>query len=76
MISVSSDTISLEEIRESQTRRYLIFGNYIVAIFRLSNDEFTQLQHEKLVSHERIRDGIMGEGGKVDAQNVPVTPYR
>jgi hypothetical protein len=43
MISVSSDTLSLEDGREVQILRHLILRDDIIRAFRLSNDKFADL---------------------------------
>jgi hypothetical protein len=43
MIPMPPDAVSLEHIRESQAARDLVFRNDVVSIFRLANDEFTNL---------------------------------
>lgn len=44
MIAVSSDTLSLEDLREAQVLGDLVFGDDVVGTLRLANDEFTDLE--------------------------------
>jgi hypothetical protein len=43
MISVSSDTLALEDGRKSQVLRHLILRDDIIRAFRFSNDKFADL---------------------------------
>lgn len=43
MISMPPDTLTLEEVREAQTRCYLRFMNNVVSVLRLVNDELSEL---------------------------------
>ena len=43
MIPVSTNALSLEDSREAQVLRNLVFRNYVVCAFGLTNDEFTDL---------------------------------
>jgi len=44
MIPVSPNALSLEDFREAQVRRHLVFGNYFVGTFWLAHDEFADLR--------------------------------
>lgn len=44
MVAVSSDTLSLEDLREAQVLGYLIFGDDVVGTLGLADDEFTDLE--------------------------------
>jgi hypothetical protein len=43
MVSVSANTLALEDSREAQVLGYLILRNDVVCAFRLADDEFTDL---------------------------------
>jgi hypothetical protein len=40
---MSPNTLTLEQVRESQTRRDLLLAYDFMSIFRLANDEFANL---------------------------------
>jgi hypothetical protein len=43
MIPMSPNALTLEQVRESQTRRDLLLAYDFMSIFRLANDEFANL---------------------------------
>jgi hypothetical protein len=43
MVSMSANTLALEDSREAQVLRNLVFRNDVVCAFGLANDEFTDL---------------------------------
>lgn len=43
MVSVSPDTLSLEDLGEAQVLRHLVFGDDVVGTFGLAHDEFADL---------------------------------
>lgn len=43
MVPVTADTLALEQVWEAQPRCHLVFGNEVVAVFGLVDDEFTNL---------------------------------
>ena len=43
VVSMSANTLSLEDSREAQVLRHLVLRDDIVRAFRLTNDEFTDL---------------------------------
>ena len=53
MVSVSPDTLSLEDLGEAQVLRHLVFGDDIVGTFGLAHDEFADLGEyiSKIVLH-------------------------
>lgn len=47
MIPMSPDTLPLEQGREAQIRRHLVFGNDFVGAFWLTDDEFADLSRNQ-----------------------------
>jgi len=43
MVFVASNTLSLEQVREAQTRRDLLLGDEVVPVFGLIDDELADL---------------------------------
>lgn len=54
MVSMSSDTLAPEQDRESQSLRYLVFGDDVIGTFRLSNDELSNLR-----LHQQVHSTIL-----------------
>jgi len=43
MISMSTDTLALEQIREAETRRNLTLMHHVITILRLTHDKLANL---------------------------------
>lgn len=44
MVTVSPDTLPLEDLGEAQVLRHLVFGDDVVGAFGLAHDKFADLQ--------------------------------